>query len=41
MEVGTFIKPGLIVAKDYPKLKSPADALLKIVRTSVCGSDLW
>ena len=42
MKAGTFIEPGKIVLEDYPmpKLESENDAILKIVRSSVCGSDL-
>lgn len=43
MKVGTFIKPGKIEVQDYPmpKLKSGDDAIIHVVRASVCGSDLW
>lgn len=43
MKAGTFIKPGKVELKDYPmpELKSKNDAIIKIVRSCVCGSDLW
>lgn len=43
MKAGTFIKPGKVELKDYPmpELKSENDAIIKIVRSCVCGSDLW
>lgn len=43
MKAGTFIEPRKIVLGDYPmpKLESENDAILKIIRSSVCGSDLW
>lgn len=43
MKAGTFIKPGKVELREYPmpELKAEDDAILKIVRASVCGSDLW
>ena len=43
MKAAIFTKPGQIdVAElDKPELQTPTDAIVRIVRTCVCGSDLW
>lgn len=43
MKAAYFIKPGEIEVRDFPKpeLEKPTDAIIKIVRACVCGSDLW
>ncbi|AVK61563.1 Zn-dependent alcohol dehydrogenase [Lactobacillus sp. CBA3605] len=43
MKTAVFIEPGKMVAQDLPKatIKAPTDAVLKVVRACVCGSDLW
>lgn len=43
MEVTEFIKPGevKVIDEPMPKIKKPTDAIIKMVRASVCGSDLW
>ncbi|MFT9267690.1 zinc-dependent alcohol dehydrogenase family protein [Oenococcus sp.] len=43
MKAGIFVEAGKIETQDLPKpeIKAPTDAILKIVRTCVCGSDLW
>ena len=43
MKIAVFVEPGKVEAKELPKpeIKRPTDAILKIVRACVCGSDLW
>lgn len=43
MKAAVFIKPGQVEAQDVamPTIQKPTDAIIKIVRASVCGSDLW
>ncbi|BDR56808.1 zinc-dependent alcohol dehydrogenase family protein [Xylocopilactobacillus apis] len=43
MKTATFIEPGKIELRDYPmpEIKSEHDAIIKVVRACVCGSDLW
>ncbi|ANN47902.1 Zn-dependent alcohol dehydrogenase [Levilactobacillus brevis] len=43
MKTAVFIEPGKIDVQELPKpeVKNPTDAVLKIVRACVCGSDLW
>lgn len=43
MKVATFIKKGqmTITETDKPKLEKDTDAIIRIVRSCVCGSDLW
>lgn len=43
MKAATFMGPGKMVVKDYakPALQKPTDAIIRIVRACVCGSDLW
>ncbi|USS90971.1 zinc-dependent alcohol dehydrogenase family protein [Fructilactobacillus carniphilus] len=43
MKASIFIKPGEVRIEDRPKpeIQKPTDAIIKIVRASVCGSDLW
>lgn len=43
MKASRFIKPGEVRIETVPKptLEKDTDAVLKIVRASVCGSDLW
>ncbi|VDG20414.1 Zn-dependent alcohol dehydrogenase [Lactobacillus sp.] [Lactiplantibacillus mudanjiangensis] len=43
MKTAFFVEPGKVEAQDLPKatVKKPTDAVLKIVRACVCGSDLW
>ncbi|WP_155286946.1 zinc-dependent alcohol dehydrogenase family protein [Lacticaseibacillus zhaodongensis] len=42
-KTAVFIEPGKVEAQNLPKptIKDPGDAVLKIVRACVCGSDLW
>lgn len=42
-KTAVFIEPGKVEAQELPKptIKNPGDAILKIVRACVCGSDLW
>lgn len=43
MKTAVFIEPGKVEVQELPKaeVKQPTDAVLKIVRACVCGSDLW
>ncbi|AXX65540.1 Zn-dependent alcohol dehydrogenase [Bombilactobacillus bombi] len=43
MKTATFIEPGKMELREYPKpqIQSETDAIIKIVRACVCGSDLW
>ncbi|RRK09659.1 Zn-dependent alcohol dehydrogenase [Lactiplantibacillus garii] len=43
MKAATFVEPGKMVVKEYdrPTIQKPTDAIIKIVRACVCGSDLW
>lgn len=43
MKAAIFEKPGLVEEEDVaqPTLQADDDVILKIVRTCVCGSDLW
>lgn len=43
MKAGIFVEPGKVVAREVEKatIQKPGDAIIRIVRASVCGSDLW
>lgn len=43
MKEAILVKPGEmeITDKDIPTIEQPSDVILKVVRTCVCGSDLW
>ncbi|MCI1283649.1 MAG: zinc-dependent alcohol dehydrogenase family protein [Lacticaseibacillus songhuajiangensis] len=43
MKAAIFVKPGLIEPQErpMPELVHPGDAIIRVVRTCVCGSDLW
>lgn len=43
MKVATFMEPGkmVITKRDKPVIEAESDAIIKIVRACVCGSDLW
>lgn len=43
MKSATFIEPGKMVITECEKpiIEAPTDAIIKIVRACVCGSDLW
>ena len=43
MKTAVFVEPGKVEARELPKatIKQPTDAVLRIVRACVCGSDLW
>lgn len=43
MKTAVFIEPGKMAVQNLPKpmIQDPKDAILKIVRACVCGSDLW
>ncbi|VTS27844.1 zinc-binding alcohol dehydrogenase [Streptococcus pseudoporcinus] len=43
MKAATFIKPGkmIITKREKPSIEVGSDAIIKIVRACVCGSDLW
>ncbi|GEL14876.1 zinc-dependent alcohol dehydrogenase family protein [Pediococcus cellicola] len=43
MKAAVFIEPGKMEAQEVakPKIEKATDALVKVVRACVCGSDLW
>ena len=43
MKAAIFVKPGQMECRqiDQPTIQQPTDALIKVVRDSVCGSDMW
>ena len=43
MKATMFIEPNKVEIKeiDKPEIKNPTDAIIKVVRACVCGSDLW
>lgn len=43
MKVAIFEEPGKMSVKemDRPEIKKPTDAIIRILRACVCGSDLW
>lgn len=43
MKAAIFVKPGQMEARELPQpvVEFPTDAVIKIVRACVCGSDLW
>ncbi|ETY74951.1 zinc-dependent alcohol dehydrogenase family protein [Lactiplantibacillus fabifermentans] len=43
MKTAVFVEPGKVAARELPKaqVQKPTDAVIKIVRACVCGSDLW
>lgn len=43
MKAAIFMAPGKMVIKEVPKpqLEQPGDAVIKVLRACVCGSDLW
>jgi alcohol dehydrogenase len=43
MKAAYFIAPGKIILKEVakPEIKQATDAVIKIVRACVCGSDMW
>lgn len=43
MKAAVFIEPGKVEVKEVekPTIKNDNEALIRVVRTSVCGSDLW
>ncbi|MBS0941871.1 MULTISPECIES: zinc-dependent alcohol dehydrogenase family protein [Leuconostoc] len=43
MKATVFIKPGQVEVQEVekPTIKNSNDAIIKVVRASVCGSDLW
>jgi threonine dehydrogenase-like Zn-dependent dehydrogenase len=43
MKAAVFVKPGQMIVKEVPKPKIDGDnqAIIRVVRASVCGSDLW
>lgn len=43
MKATVFMEPGKVSVKEVakPVIEKPTDAIIKIVRASVCGSDLW
>ncbi|MGX6429744.1 zinc-binding dehydrogenase [Levilactobacillus yonginensis] len=43
MKSTVFVEPGKVkvVDADMPKIQAPDDVIIHVVRTCVCGSDLW
>ena len=43
MKATVFIEPGRVEVKevDKPQLQSETDVIIRVLRTCVCGSDLW
>ena len=43
MKAAIFVQPGEMAVQEVakPTIQKPTDAILKIVRACVCGSDLW
>lgn len=43
MKAAIFVKPGEMEVKDLPmpKIEKPTDAIIRVLRACVCGSDLW
>lgn len=43
MKAAVFVEPGKMEVREFdkPTIQKPTDAILKIVRACVCGSDLW
>ncbi|PWG00463.1 zinc-dependent alcohol dehydrogenase family protein [Levilactobacillus bambusae] len=43
MKAAIFVKPGKMEMTeiDKPTIETPDDAIIRVVRASVCGSDLW
>lgn len=43
MKAAVFIEPGKVAVQemDQPKIEKGTDAIIRIVRACVCGSDLW
>lgn len=43
MKVAVFVEPGKVAIRemDKPVIQQPTDAIIRIVRACVCGSDLW
>lgn len=43
MKVAVFVAPGKVEIRDVakPVIQKPTDAIIRIIRACVCGSDLW
>jgi threonine dehydrogenase-like Zn-dependent dehydrogenase len=43
MRAATYLSAGTVVVADVPdaSLKEPTDAVVRVVRSCICGSDLW
>jgi len=43
MKTTVFVKPGQVAIEnaDKPTIQAPDDVIIHVVRTCVCGSDLW
>lgn len=41
MKAAVFVKPGQMEVKEFPKpkIEKPTDAVIKVLRTCVCGSE--
>lgn len=43
MKAAVFVEPGKMEVREFPKpvIEKPTDAIIRVVRACVCGSDLW
>ncbi len=43
MKAAVFVKPGQMEVREFPKpkIEKPTDAVIRVLRACVCGSDLW
>lgn len=43
MKAAVFVEPGKMEVREMnkPKIEKPTDAIIRIIRACVCGSDLW
>lgn len=43
MQAAIFVEPGKMITQEIakPTITAPNDAIIRVVRASVCGSDLW
>ena len=43
MKAAIFVEPKKVEVKEMPmpKIEKPTDAIIRVIRACVCGSDLW
>ena len=43
MKATVFVEPGKVEVRELekPVIEQPTDALIRVIRACVCGSDLW